>query len=881
VLLSRDGREIAIDDSGAPIRDSQGRIIGVVLVFREIQERRNAEKELLGAKQRLESLLDNSPLAVVEWSSADYRIERWSDEATKTFGWTAKEAVGKRIDELKWIYPEDRPIVEAVMADMLSGKRARNVNKNRNVRKDGSVIECEWYNSTLWDPSGKFSVLSLVLDVTERKRAEEAERRYGKLLDSSPDAIFVWRFDTGIETWNFSAEALFGFSAEEARGRNSHELLKSEAGEPFANIEATIRKSGGWDGDLVHTTKDGRRVPVSARLRLTVGDDNIERVLESNRDITERDRTETELRRQAAALATAQKITEDDKQRLEATLASREKVARLYAVLSRVNEAIVRCRVEQELHERVCSILVELGGYSLAWIGQVRGERVVPTVACGPAANYANEITVTVDGEFGKGTTGTAIREEHAVVNQDFMAEAEMRPWREHAMRRGFRSSAAFPLRRGGTVVAALTLYASEPGAFDSEHTSLLEALVADLSYAQDAIEDERLRALAEESLARSEAQLRDAGERKSQFLAMLSHELRNPLTPIKNSLHVLQHVAPDSEQALRSKAVIGRQVDQLARLVDDLLDVTRLTRGKFRLERARLDLVDAVRRTAEDHKPLLTSAGIDFEVELPTQPLWIHGDAARLIQVVGNLVTNAAKFTPPNGKVTLSVEKSSAEFATLCVRDTGVGIAKTLLPHLFEPFMQAESTLDRSKGGLGLGLALVKGMVEMHGGTVEPRSDGPGCGAEFIVRLPTEAGPHTPLAGDEVAKAPQPPRRVLIIEDNVDAANSLRDVLALCGHEVEIACDGYAGLEKARAFRPEVILCDIGLPKMDGYQVAKALRAGANLGQVRLVALSGYAQPEDLQRSLDAGFDAHLAKPATIETIERVVAGAVENLQP
>src|ERR1019366_10443884 len=160
------------------------------------------------------------------------------------------------------------------------------------------------------------------------------------------------------------------------------------------------------------------------------------------------------------------------------------------------------------------------------------------TVACGPAANYANEITVTVDGEFGKGPTGTAIREEHAVVNQDFMAEAEMRPWREHAMRRGFRSSAAFPLRRGGTVVAALTLYASEPGAFDSEHTSLLEALVADLSYAQDAIEDERLRALAEESLARSEAQLRDAGERKSQFLAMLSHELRNPLTPIKNSLH-------------------------------------------------------------------------------------------------------------------------------------------------------------------------------------------------------------------------------------------------------------------------------------------------------------------------------------------------------
>jgi two-component system CheB/CheR fusion protein len=876
-LLGHDDEIVPAHLSMSVIRDGGSSRLCVVVA--DLRARKRNE-EIVAAEQLARSVLEQAAEAIFVCDESG-RIIRASASAAELC--TGNPLLRPFEEALPLVLPTRSPSTSrgSLVVQALCGKVLRAVPASL-IRKNGLRAEVLVSAKSLVASDGRtIGCVVNVIDVTERRRAEEAERRYGKLLNASPDAIFVWRFDRGVETWNPGAKRLYGFSAAEACGQNPHELLKSEAAQPWAEVEAAIHQYGSWEGDLVQRTKDGHTISVSARLQVAVGDDGIARVLESNRDITERNRTEAELRRQAAALAAAQKITEDDKQRLEVMLASREKVARLYAVLSRVNEAIVRCRVEQELHEQVCSILVELGGYPLAWIGQVRGERVVPTVACGPAADYVHEITVTVEGEFGKGPTGTSIREAHPVVNQDFLAEAVMSPWREHAMRRGFRSSAAFPLRRGETVVAALTLYASEPGAFDAEHTNLLDALVADLSYAQDAIEDERLRALAEESLARSEAQLRDADERKSQFLAMLSHELRNPLTPIKNSLHILHRVAPDSEQALRSKAVIERQVDQLARLVDDLLDVTRLARGKFRLERARLDLVDTVRRTAEDHKPLLTSAGIDFEVELPSQPLWIHGDAARLIQMVGNLVTNAAKFTPPNGKVTLSVEKSSAEFATLCVRDTGVGISKALLPLLFEPFMQAESTLDRTKGGLGLGLALVKGVVEMHGGTVEPRSDGPGCGAEFIVRLPTETGPHTPLADDEVAKVPQSSRRVLVIEDNVDAADSLRDVLALCGHEVEIACDGYAGVEKARAFRPEVILCDIGLPKMDGYQVAKALRADANLSRVRLVALSGYAQPEDLQCSLDAGFDAHLAKPATIETIERAVAGAVESRQP
>jgi len=886
VLLSRDGRESAIDDSAAPIRDAQGRTIGVVLVFRDVRERRKAEQELLSAKQGLEALLDNSPLAVVEWSSADYRIERWSDEATKTFGWTAGEAVGKRIDELEWIYPEDRPLVEGVMADMLSGKRPRNVSKNRNLRKDGSIIECEWYNSTLRDPTGKFSVLSLVLDVTERKRAEEALRKSERLLmdvlDGSPMPVFLKDLDGRFLTVNKRLEGLLGLTREQLKGKTDYDILSKDNAENYREHDRRVIESKQpVTVEETATLVDGRHVFLNSKFPLVDAAGRVYGIGSISHDITDRKRAEMALRDQAAALEAARQLSENDKRRLEAALESRAKVGRLYEVLSRVNEAIVRCRAEQELHEQVCSILVELGGYPLAWIGQVRGERVVPTVAYGPAADYAREIAVTVDGELGQGPTGTSIREGHPVVNQDFLADVAMSPWRERAVGHGFRSSSALPLRRSGAVVGALTLYAREPGAFDAEHTSLLDALVADLSYAQDAIEDERLRALAEESLARSEAQLREADERKSQFLAMLSHELRNPLTPIKNSLHILNRVAPSSEQALRAKAVIERQVDQLSRLVDDLLDVTRLTRGKFRLERARLDLVDAVRRTAEDHKPLLTSAGIDFEVEITAQPLWIHGDAARLVQVIGNLLTNAAKFTPKGGKVTLSLGDTTTGFAAIRVQDTGVGIAKELLPHLFEPFMQAESTLDRSKGGLGLGLALVKGVVEMHGGTVEPRSEGAGCGAEFVVRLPIETGPRPSVTDGEAAKAPEPSRRVLVIEDNVDAAMSLRDVLALRGHEVEVAYDGCDGIAKARAFRPEVVICDIGLPKVDGYEVAKTLRADANLRPVRLVALSGYAQPEDLQRSFAAGFDAHLAKPASAEAIQSVVSESPESLGP
>jgi two-component system CheB/CheR fusion protein len=364
---------------------------------------------------------------------------------------------------------------------------------------------------------------------------------------------------------------------------------------------------------------------------------------------------------------------------------------------------------------------------------------------------------------------------------------------------------------------------------------------------------------------------LREADLRKNEFLAVLSHELRNPLAPIRNSLHVLTRTAPDSETARQAHAIIERQTAHMTRLVDDLLDITRISRGKIQLRRAVLDLGELVGRAVGDLRPLFAESGIDLDVALSGEPLWVDGDATRLDQSVGNLLHNTLKFTDRGGRVCVSLCRAG-ESAVLRVRDNGVGISADMLARLFEPFTQAESSLHRTKGGLGLGLALVKGLLASHGGEVSAHSAGLGQGTEFVVRLPLALAP--PAEASAVAVPPAAPtrRRVLVIEDNVDAASSLCEVLELGGHEVAVAHQGHEGLAKAREFRPDVLLCDIGLPGMDGYQVARAIRQDEALAGMFLVALTGYALSEDQQRAEEAGFDRHLAKPPSLEQLEELL---------
>jgi signal transduction histidine kinase len=370
--------------------------------------------------------------------------------------------------------------------------------------------------------------------------------------------------------------------------------------------------------------------------------------------------------------------------------------------------------------------------------------------------------------------------------------------------------------------------------------------------------------ALTDVTEQKAAAQLREADRRKGEFLAMLSHELRNPLTPISNAIQLLERSQAGGEPARRATAILRHQTSHLARLVDDLLDLTRISHGKVGLRLEVLDLCDAARRAHQDHRETFEQRGLALRLELPSEPVHVHADATRLGQVLGNLLQNAAKFTPPPGAALLAVERGPGA-AVLRVRDDGMGMEPAQLERLFQPFAQAEEDLARTRGGLGLGLALVRGLVELHGGTVTGRSEGAGRGAEFVVTLPLALPPEERPA----ARAPEvPPCSVVVIEDNQDAASTLAELLELEGHRVEVALDGRAGVALVKRVRPDVVLCDLGLPGLDGYAVAAALRADGTLEATRLVALSGYACPEDLAHSRAAGFDAHLAKPPDLDRL-------------
>jgi signal transduction histidine kinase/CheY-like chemotaxis protein len=386
--------------------------------------------------------------------------------------------------------------------------------------------------------------------------------------------------------------------------------------------------------------------------------------------------------------------------------------------------------------------------------------------------------------------------------------------------------------------------------------------------------EQEHARAEREE-LLRSEQAARAAAESanraKDEFLAMLGHELRNPLGAISNAASVLDNPRLGPDQAVRARGVIMRQVSHLTRLMDDLLDAGRAVMGKIVLRAQPLDLAAVAMQSLATLKAADRLRG--HRIVEDFEPAWVEADPVRLDQVIGNLVVNAVKYTPEGGTIRVSVRREGAE-AVLRVTDTGIGIAPQLAARVFELFVQGDRDLDRSQGGLGIGLTLVRRLAELHGGTADVKSEGPGRGSEFIVRLPAiesmaQAGP----ASSPAAKGRS--RHILIIEDNDDARETLRMLLEIHGHNVETAADGATGVEKALAIQPQVALVDVGLPRLDGYEVARRIRAHKGLRQPYLVAITGYGTPEDRQRALDAGFDVHVAKPVDAETLAAILRGA------
>ena len=382
------------------------------------------------------------------------------------------------------------------------------------------------------------------------------------------------------------------------------------------------------------------------------------------------------------------------------------------------------------------------------------------------------------------------------------------------------------------------------------------------------------------EAATRQEAQvaqtlnrkLQESDRRKDEFLATLSHELRNPLAPLRNSLHLLRAAGGASS----IHEMMERQVNHLVRLVDDLLEVSRISRGAFDLRKERVEVGEIVRNAIETSQPLIGAAGHRLEAALPGAPLWVDGDPVRLAQILANLLNNAAKYTDPGGRIEVRA-RTEGDTVKIGVRDNGAGIAPATLPRLFEMFSREDRSSGRHQAGLGIGLALSRRLAEMHGGRIEAASEGAGKGAEFTVTLPLAAEQRPAPAAGAAGQAALPPRRILVVDDNVDAADSLGMVLRFLGADVRVAHDGPAALEAFEAYGPSVVLLDIGLPGMDGYEVARRIRSRFPARRPALVALTGWGQDKDRRAAREAGFDRHLIKPAEIGALQALLASLEE----
>jgi signal transduction histidine kinase len=441
-----------------------------------------------------------------------------------------------------------------------------------------------------------------------------------------------------------------------------------------------------------------------------------------------------------------------------------------------------------------------------------------------------------------------------AVPVADVRCADGLSPRQEAAYRAlGVAAAVHVPATSDGGNVAGIGAHDTRPHQWTSDELDLIREVAA--------------RTLIASERARAEAALREADRQKDDFLAMLAHELRNPLASISNASELMTRTSPGSERADALSALLKRQTKQLTRLVDDLLDLSRISRGRITLEEAPVEIGELLQQAVETVQGLVQEKAHRLVVAKPAHAIHVHGDRTRLVQAISNVIHNAAKYTDRGGEISLEIVDSDEEVCVK-IRDNGVGIPPEILPTLFDLFVQSERTLDRSQGGLGIGLSVVKRLIEMHRGSVQASSRGIGQGATFTIRLPRVPPPHA----QSDAACPDPgraPRRILIVDDNADAADTLAMLLELDGHSVSTVYSALEALEAAVRLKPDLLFLDIGLPVIDGYEVARRLRSQPSTSALRMVAVTGYGQNEDRERAFASGFDEHLVKPVTPESLE------------
>jgi PAS domain S-box-containing protein len=665
------------------------------------------------------------------------------------------------------------------------------------------------------------------------------------IVDSSNDAIVSKTLEGRILSWNAGAARIFGYTAAEAIGQSITIIIPPELQEEEKRIIAKVRGGERIDHfDTTRITKDGRRIPIS----LTV----------------------SPVRDSRGVIIGASKVARDISERKDAERALLESERRLTVeadALARLNEwstQLWRSRSLAEGLDEMLTAVIELLGADKGIVQLLDAEDSTLSVVAQRGfepefLDFFRAVSVSEGSAWGR-----ALRFKHRIVIEDVGTDSSFEPYRAVARIADFRSVVSTPLLSAegallGTVSTHFRL-------IHRPSTQELRRLDLYLRQACDFIQRCKL----EQILQQNEEALRDADRRKDEFLALLAHELRNPLAPIRYTLAANRKPGRTPEQQKRAEEVIERQVTHMTRLLDDLLDVSRITRSTLELKKSPNELTLVVGSAIETARPILDAKHHALSVDLPKHAVRLEADLVRLAQVFSNLLINAAKYTDPGGQIHLRAAQEGNE-VVVAIRDNGIGISADMMPRLFTMFSQAQAALGRAEGGLGIGLSLVRGLVTLHGGRVEARSDGPGKGSEFIVRLPLGTAPAETPDDAAVAEdlAPGAGLKILIVDDNRDAADACAALLELSGHRVQTAYTGRHALELAETFRPHALLLDIGLPDLDGYQLAMKVRAAPWGRGIVLVAATGWGQDEDRRRAFEAGFDHHLTKPIAAETVE------------
>jgi PAS domain S-box-containing protein len=808
-VIPQTGRVGFFEGYYSPLRNEGGQVLGGIAIIRDITQRKHAEETAKEAHRRLSLHIENTPLAVIEWDE-DFRVSRWSPFAEILFGWKAEEVLGKSVDEWKFVLPEDIEAVYKVGYRQRQGLERHGVSRNRNYTKQGTVLHCEWYNSVLYDVSGKLiSVLSLVLDVTARRRIEEAmresEEQYRLLFESNPHAMWVYDLETlRFLAVNDAAVEQYGYSRDEFLSMTLAQIRPPEDVPKLQDVLARRSARLAQPAEWRHRKKNGDLITVEITAhRLNFSGRRAELVMAI--DITER-----QLAQQAL-------VESEDRYR----------------------------DLVDNSHELMCTH--DLDGRILSvnpWAARVLG--------------YPQSALM-----------GMYIRDGLVPEYRD-QFDDYLREIREKGFARG---------------IMRVKTAGGETRFWEYYNTLRIRGVQSPIVRGMAHDVTERRQALTREKEARLEAE--SANRLKDEFLSTLSHELRTPLTAIIGWTELLINGDVAADMQPKALETIARNARFQAQLIDDLLEVSRIITGKLPLDFSPCELQPVIEAALESIRPTAQAKAVRLELVLEPVGALIYGDVDRLRQVIWNLLSNAVKFTPRNGSVQVKLYCTSAH-AVVAVSDSGEGIKPDFLPRVFDRFSQADGSSTRTHGGLGLGLAIVRHLVEIHGGTVHAESPGEGLGATFVVSLPLmqaserqvrtafEVNNLVVSGPDRIAHSPSlDGLRLLIVDDEVDFRDLVTTMMGHYGAVVKVAASAGEALAFLEDWKPDVLVADIGMPDEDGYGLIRKVRAlsADRGGSTPAVALTAYTRAEDRQRALSAGYHIHLAKPITGPELAAAVA--------